>query len=74
MPGGLSTLETSVTGFPSMANSGWCCCLAVNSITGMQRGTSGTHTQACMCKSQHRVSYNFDSITSLSMHAYSLPA
>ena len=23
--------------------------VAVSSITGMQRGTSGTHTQACMC-------------------------
>ena len=52
MPGGLSTLETSVTGFPSMANSFYFAvgaAVAVSSITGMQRGTSGTHTQACMC-------------------------
>ena len=44
MAGGLSTLETSVTGFPSMANSFSFVvgvAVAVSSITGMQRGTSG---------------------------------
>ena len=41
MPGGLSTLENSVTGFPSMANSFSFVVgvsVAVSSITGMQRG------------------------------------
>ena len=41
MPGGLSTLENSVTGFPSMANSFSFVvgvAVAVSSITGMQRG------------------------------------
>ena len=45
MPGSLSTFKTSVTGFPSMANSFSFVvgvAVAVSSITGMQRGTSNT--------------------------------
>ena len=75
MPGGLSTLEPSVTDFPSMANSFSLVvgvAVAVSSITGMQRWTSGTHTVILRpaCAEVSMVSCDFDSITtSLSMHS-----
>ena len=60
MPGGLSTLETSVTGFPSMANSFSfvvCVAVAVSSITGMHERTSLMPA----CTEVSMVSYDFDS-------------